>query len=61
MDIVGNSKFTLPESFITPNAVVLHHILSFARSLNHYFCVSETYTKLVLYKIQFLNNEFGFT
>ena len=23
MDIVGNSKFTLLESFITPNAVVL--------------------------------------
>ena len=29
MDIVGNSKFTLPESFITPNAVVLHLMSKF--------------------------------
>ena len=29
MDIVGNSKFTLLESFITPNAVVLHFMSKF--------------------------------
>ena len=29
MDIVGNSKFTLLESFITPNAVVPHLISKF--------------------------------
>ena len=61
MDIVGNSKFTLFESFITPNPVALHLILSVARSLNHWLCVSATYTKLVLYKIRFLNNDFAFT
>ena len=32
MGIVGNSKFTQLESFITPNAVVLHLISKFGFS-----------------------------
>ena len=47
MDIVGNLKFSLLESFKTPNADVLHLILSFARSLNHWLC-ARAYQRLPL-------------
>ena len=61
MDIVGNSKFTLLESFITPNAVVLHLMSKFRSYIKSLVVGIKDLTKLVLYNIQFLKNDFGFT